>query len=74
MSASVRPRSGPAVSIPRACRRSWSQPPTKAGRAATAAVSAATKSTMASTGGWTPAPRKPAIAAAAPATTTASCS
>ena len=49
--ASVRPRSGPAVSIPRARRRSCSQPPTKAGRAATAATSAAAKRTMASTGG-----------------------
>ena len=38
ISASVRPRSGPAVSIPRACRRSWSQPPTKRGRTATVAT------------------------------------
>ena len=30
ISASVRPRSGPAVSIPRACRRSCSQPPSEA--------------------------------------------
>ena len=65
ISASVRPRSGPAVSIPRARRRSCSQPPTKAGRAAMAVTSAAAKRTMASTGGWTPAPRKPAMAAAA---------